>query len=470
MAVKRVHFKLQNQYSLAKLLSLLIFCLAFSLVLSACGGKGRVTEPVWQGPVADLNTFPQNLSGFAQAAGGDKPLLSQAQQNEQASRYKTAFYRPWSMSKSTYPKKDAAWAVKNYHGKKSYTAQGKPMPLDTWTKWTANADIKNFPSLAWKGIIVSNAPLRALPTSTPYYLNPQKPGEGYPFDYLAYTSLWVGTPVFVSHVSKDRGWLFCETALLSGWVPASAVAAVGDEFIARWQNLPLGAVLLDKLALSGGAAGPGGPGGVSGSGSQATCLRIGTLLPLYKGNLFVPVRQGQATSWQHVPAPTGSAGAFPVNLSPNAVASLGNQMMGEPYGWGGVDFNRDCSSMLRDLYTPFGIWLPRNSSQQALVGQSMNLSGLDDAGKQRLIREYGQPFLTLLGMSGHVVLYVGDYQGQAAVFHDIWGARTSLNNGQEGRLIMGKVVVTSLAPGREYPEVQRAGTILTRLKTMTVLP
>ncbi len=464
MISKKVNFKLQNQNIIQKSRLRLACCplaclvLLACLILSACGGKSGLADISFRGQVADLKTFPQNLSEFAQQAGGNKPLLTQAQQNEQASRYKTIFYRPWSMSKSTFSKKDAAWAVKNYRGKQSYTASGALMPPDTWIKGTDNANIKNFPSLAWRGIIVANAPLRALPTSTPYYLNPKKAGEGYPFDYLAYASLWIGTPVFVSHVSKDQGWLFCETPLLSGWVPASAVAAVSDDFIARWQAMPLGAVLSDNLPLAGA------------SPKRENYLRIGTLLPMQNGNLLVPVRQGQSAHWQQVSAPMGSAGLFPINISPNAIAALGNQIMGEPYGWGGVDFNRDCSSMLRDIYTPFGIWLPRNSSKQVQVGQSVDVAGMNDATKLRYINDFAEPFLTLIGMPGHVMLYVGSYQGQAAVFHDIWGTRTQLNNGQQGRLIMGKVVITSLAPGAEYPEVQQAGTILNKIKTLTIMP
>ena len=173
MTSKKVHFKLQNQNIIQKSRLRLACCplaclvLLACLILSACGGKSGLADISFRGQVADLKTFPQNLSEFAQQAGGNKPLLTQAQQNEQASRYKTIFYRPWSMSKSTFSKKDAAWAVKNYRGKQSYTASGALMPPDTWIKGTDNANIKNFPSLAWRGIIVANAPLRALPTSTP---------------------------------------------------------------------------------------------------------------------------------------------------------------------------------------------------------------------------------------------------------------------------------------------------------------
>ena len=38
--------------------------------------------------------------------------------------------------------------------------------------------------------------------------------------------------------------------------------------------------------------------------------------------------------------------------------------MGVKYGWGGIDGGRDCSSTIKDLLTPFGIWLPRDSKDQ----------------------------------------------------------------------------------------------------------
>ena len=37
---------------------------------------------------------------------------------------------------------------------------------------------------------------------------------------------------------------------------------------------------------------------------------------------------------------------------------------------------RDCSSTLRDLFTPFGLWLPRNSGQQAGEGIYISLKDL----------------------------------------------------------------------------------------------
>ncbi len=45
------------------------------------------------------------------------------------------------------------------------------------------------------------------------------------------------------------------------------------------------------------------------------------------------------------------------------VAKIAKEFYNEPYGWGGKMMTRDCSAMTRDFFTPFGIFLMRNSSK-----------------------------------------------------------------------------------------------------------
>lgn len=518
-----------TRFELTRLVCLALF---LTFALTGCAGKHASGEINFKGKVLDLNKFPQDLTPFARAAGETRPLLAPARQAAEAERYKTLFFKPWSLTKSSTPRGELAKLCAAYAKKQGYQANGEPLPAGAFAQAAANANTRAFPSAAFKGIVVNNTALRALPTVLPHYANPKLPGEGYPFDYLQYSALWVGTPVFVSHISKDRNWLFCETAFVSGWVLASDVAFVSDAFVARWQQLPLGAVLSDNLSISsqnngqsailyngayGGpynAASAGRDSGAfsmvpsSGPTNHATwansnplvgpdqagasnssnriepgrggpgskfALRLGTLLPFDGKDVLLPVAGGQAgnsASWRSVSAAAGSVGAFPVPVSAGQIAALGNQMLGAPYGWGGIDYNRDCSSLLRDLFTPFGLWLPRNSSQQIKEGQDTDISYLNPAQKEGLLKSLGVPFLTLLGMPGHVALYVGQFEGEPAIFHSIWAARLRYASGNEqndGRLIIGKVAVTSLQPGAEYVEVQNAGTLIKRFKVMTVL-
>jgi len=56
---------------------------------------------------------------------------------------------------------------------------------------------------------------------------------------------------------------------------------------------------------------------------------------------------------------------MPLSATKQHIAQLIKQLQNRPYGWGGAFFFNDCSQELKSLFTPFGIWLPRNSSQQA---------------------------------------------------------------------------------------------------------
>ena len=80
--------------------------------------------------------------------------------------------------------------------------------------------------------------------------------------------------------------------------------------------------------------------------------------------------------------------------------------------------------MLMDIYSSFGILLPRNSSKQGAVGKVIDLSKLDDASKIEMIKEKAIPFETFLYKQGHIVLYVGIYNNKIIVFHNKWGIKT----------------------------------------------
>ena len=160
---------------------------------------------------------------------------------------------------------------------------------------------------------------------------------------------------------------------------------------------------------------------------------------------------------------------MPLLLTPRNVARLGDRMMGQPYGWGGLYGDRDCSATMQDLFAPFGLWLPRNSAKQAQEGAVLKLEGLSAESKEKALREYAQPFRTLIAMPGHIGLYAGQWQGRAAMFHNMWGVRNSLPEGQEGRLVIGRAVVTGLRPGEERGDVDEGRLLIERVSGFAVL-
>ncbi len=103
--------------------------------------------------------------------------------------------------------------------------------------------------------------------------------------------------------------------------------------------------------------------------------------------------------------------------------------------------------MLKDLFTPFGIWLPRDSVEQVRNGFFVSLKNVAAAEKEKKILSEGIPFLTLIWRKGHILLYIGEYKGTPALFHDAWGATMMQENGKIVRRVVGKTVVSSIYHG-----------------------
>ena len=142
-------------------------------------------------------------------------------------------------------------------------------------------------------------------------------------------------------------------------------------------------------------------------------------------------------------------------------------LIDQPYGWGGLYNNRDCSAMIRDIFTTFSIWLPRNSTNQAKKGGLyIDLNSLSNEEKQTFIKENAIPYLTLLWFPGHIMLYIGEKEDDALVFHNIWGLRTK---DKMKRMIIGKAVITTLSPGDEMATIDKSFNFLSRIKGMTLL-
>lgn len=160
--------------------------------------------------------------------------------------------------------------------------------------------------------------------------------------------------------------------------------------------------------------------------------------------------------------------AWPLPFTPAKVAELGDEMMGQPYGWGGYATNRDCSAMLRELLLSFGLWLPRNSASQMKIGTAIDLGVFKAEEKEKIVQEHGLPFASLIGMPGHIALYVGTYKGKAVMFHNMWGLRVKVaGQNKDGRAVIGKAVITSLTPGRERQDISRKNSLLDVIHTLS---
>jgi cell wall-associated NlpC family hydrolase len=127
--------------------------------------------------------------------------------------------------------------------------------------------------------------------------------------------------------------------------------------------------------------------------------------------------------------------------------------------------------MIRDMFAPFGIWLPRNSADQAREGGTfIDLSNLSPEDREMMILKHGIPYLTLIWRRGHIMLYIGSHEGTPLIFHNFWGVRTKDFLGRGGRIIVGHAAITTLQPGMELYNIDPLqGNYLNYVLGMTLL-
>jgi cell wall-associated NlpC family hydrolase len=412
--------------------------------------------------VADLNRYEQRVSAYAH---GEEPLLSAGEQHDFDEIFNRKFFAPWRLKKASLSAETAFWGIKHYECKEGFAENLLPLRREEWQRLIALHQLDTYPSLARPAITVRNTSLRLFPTERPFFLNPRQAGEGFPFDYFQSSALAVGNPVFATHHSSDGAWIFVESNFAFGWVQSDAIAWVTPPLQHRYENGQYAAILHDDTTLR------------SAKGNFLTQADLGAIFPVATSkspafSLYIPVRDADGNTELRTAVVTSEQAALkPLALTPAAIARLSDPLMGQSYGWGGLFGNRDCSSNMRDLFTPFGIWLGRNSSEQGQRGGAFyDLRDKTVTEKEQEILAKGIPFVSLIWLKGHIGLYLGPApaSGEPLLLHNIWGVRTVDKEEKAGREIIGRLVITSLRPGEERPDV-RKDDFYSRVQGMAIL-
>jgi len=413
----------------------------FTLVvtlLAACAHRGRKAPPPQDFPdVQDVLTLPQTLDGYAVQAGQRLGIAPPCREALCAS-FRDNYFRPWTAPAPLFDAVEIKGGMISAARSRWYGENHRIVDRGFLRRVLASCALESFPSRNDRGIAVYPAHLRGLPTGLPLFA---RVGD-YPFDQLEYPQMKLHEPLRVLHATRDGLWLFVETPYSCGWVDARAVALVDERVAQAWLAGPLLVVVRDFEKISDGRGG----------GCRA---KVGTLLPLSgeRGGAWevtvASADDSRCAVTRCTTIPREAALPFPIPFDAQRIPLVGNQLVGEPYGWGEMYGLRDCSALLRDFFLPFGIWLPRTSADQIESVGRLDLGHLTPREKVALLTERGIPFLTLLFKPGHIMLYVGcDRSGRPLVFHNAWSI--VLKDGTRRRVrYIGKAVVTTLEPGRE---------------------
>ena len=311
------------------------------------------------------------------------------------------------------------------YGKAFYNAL-KTKILDSLPGGTDSRD--NLMVSPQHAVAVKNGQIRLYPTMAGSYRD-NEIGE---LDRYAVSLLKLGEPVLLYCTDKSGLWCFIRTAQVYGWVFRDFLALEPDEI--RWQqycNNREYAVTADSrkklnyIDFNGRR--------------QIQTLWMGTRLPLYdvtEQNLLlgIPARdkRGNLVFQQILTKRDGGLIPGTMPMSAQNIISQAKKMLGEPYGWGGSGFRRDCTSFAADVYAVFGLLLPRNSSEQ------LQMYGIEHSPMETGTKKEFLAALTLgslLYCEGHVMLYLGEEAGQMQILHNTYAIGIPAND----RLIPHKI-------------------------------
>ncbi|RLA72993.1 MAG: glycoside hydrolase [Epsilonproteobacteria bacterium] len=415
-------------------------------------------------PKIDNGLQPKDLDYYSQypAIYAAQNVVDRTQLESTQNGYMKNYYRIWNTRRPPEPLEKIIWPLTSYTAGKRYGENLKLLPQEWFDRMIVKSNLENYGSLNRYALTLHFSHLRNFPTHKPLFSDPRKAGEGYPFDYLQNSGVHANEPLFVSHYSDDGAWVYVFTAYATGWLPSDAIVYLDADQVNAWQDKKHIRFTKEFYPLK------------DEEGHFIFYSRIGMLLPMIREEedaYVLKVSTGDAFNSPHfleVKIPKSTATLTPLLLARSNLTLLSSEIMQSKYGWGGLNESRDCSSTLRDLFTPFGIWLPRNSYQQGQIGKVIPLENLSNSEKVTLIKAEGIPFETLLYLRGHIVLYLGEYEGNIMILHNMWGIRTFTDVG-EGRVIVGRTVISTLEIGKEIKGFDSDHSLLSKLKSMNIL-
>ncbi len=308
------------------------------------------------------------------------------------------------------------------------------------------------------GFIVHYADQRFLPTDEILTEEPRDVD----FDELQNSALDIGTAVAVLHESKDGQWFYVESSESFGWVKKENVAMcelnqLKDYFLKPDRAVVIAAkadIFLDEQRTN-----------------HLNYVQMGASFPLVKTDevitqVQIPIRDEKGNvNFKLAYLNSEDVHRGYLSYTPRNVIKQAFKLLNAPYGWGGMYGEQDCSRFLQEIFSTFGIYLPRDSKDQAKVGEA--IAEFSDAtnplDKLAALRRT-EAGISILPLKGHIMLYLGMVDGRPYAIHATWGYRQKMENDDVVR-VLNRVVVSDLSLG----EGSKKGSLLERLKSIRTL-
>jgi cell wall-associated NlpC family hydrolase len=336
-----------------------------------------------------------------------------------------------------------------------FDVDGKPVPAVTLKGVVDNLALGAIPAQqpTRYGLIVQRAALRTFPTTLRVF---SSKGDT-DIDRFQESAEFPGTPVAIVHASADGQWLFVVSPRYAAWTEKQNVAEGSAAQVFGYADKTPYRVITgatertvftrEQPALS------------------QLQLDMGTRVPLQTGLPPDQPVNGQTPYATHVlelplRKADGTLGFGPALLQKNTdtaadylpltranIIRQAFKFLGERYGWGHSYDGRDCSGFVSDVYRSMGVQMPRNTSKQAISPalEHRAFTGKDSR-EARLKAAHELQVGDLVYIPGHVMMVIGQFDGQPYVINDVGGMTYRKPGGGFGHVKLNSVAVMPLIP------------------------
>jgi len=252
------------------------------------------------------------------------------------------------------------------------------------------------------------------------------------FDRNQNSALDIATPIAILHSSLDGAWHYGIGPTSSGWVRDIDIAFGEKKEILEYLDSK-------KFIVTTATKTP-----LLIKGVYHDYMRMGVRLPYVmsidnKMMVRIPTRNNKGNlSFTKATVKKSDVHIGYLAYTQENILTQAFKFLHLPYGWGGMFGEQDCSKFIQEVYATTGLRLPRNSASQSKVGNSkVELSIFDKNPRIQEINKSAKAGVSIFHLKGHIVLYIGNYQGEPFIIHTVWGSSSR-------HFALGRTAVTSL--------------------------
>jgi hypothetical protein len=328
----------------------------------------------------------------------------------------------------------------------------------------SNLNLTSVPSVIEPefGFVLRYTAQRFLPTEEALY---EQPGD-WDFDYLQNNALQLAEPVVIIHKSFDGHWFYTMGPTSDGWVKAKDIVVCAIKDIEEYLSANAWAVTVEAKAdvfLDAPLT------------QFDQYVQMGARFPKEKKQdaqgvvaIKIPSARNDGRfvfKTAYLEKDDISDGYLPYTA--RTIYKQAFKLLNQPYGWGGMYGEQDCSRFLQEILGTVGIVLPRDSKDQAKVGIALATfdsitPALAETQKKEFFRK---PVggVSILTLKGHIMLYLGVLDNRPYAIHAVWAYREPIGN--EDRVhVINRVVVSDLDLG----DGSKKGSLFKRLTGIRV--